>query len=89
MGRGKQNDTKGQVKALVKKEDFLKKYGSKTHMRLRKNIYGEGEYEKFHQKFRNEYREGVIEDYNSSKNMAGYQKKIYDHVLRIFRYEDS
>ena len=84
MGRGKQHDTKEQAKVLVKKQDFLKKYGSTTHMRLRKKIYGEEEYEKFHQKFRNEYKEGVIEDYNSSKNLPGYQKKILDHVLNLW-----
>ena len=80
MGRGKQHDSKEQNKN--KKQDFWKKYGSKTQMRLRKK-YGEEEYEKFHQKFRNEYKEGVIEDNNSSKKLAGYQKKILDRVLNF------
>ena len=52
MGRGKQHDSKEQAKVLVKKQDFLKKYGSKTQMRSRRKIYGEEEYEKYHQKFK-------------------------------------
>ena len=40
MGRGKQNDTKEQVKALVKKEDFLKKLWIKnTYEVKKKNIW--------------------------------------------------
>ena len=62
MGRGKQHDSKEQTKVLVKNQDFLKKCGSKTHMRLKRKIYREEEYEKYHQKFKNEYKEGVIED---------------------------
>ena len=88
MGRGKQHDSKEQAKVLIKKQDFFKKYGSKTHMKLKRKIYGGEEYEKYHQKFRNEYKEGVIEDYNSSKNSPCYQKKKFrscnkflDHVL--------
>ena len=83
MGRGKEHDSKEQAKVLVKKQDFLKKYGSKTQMRLRRKIYGEEEYEKYHQEFKNEYKEGVIEDYNSSKNLPCYQKQILDHVLNF------
>ena len=45
-------------------------------MRLKRKIHGGEEYEKYHQKFRNEYKEGVIEDYNSSKNSPCYQKNF-------------
>ena len=52
-------------------------------MRIKRKIYGEEEYEKYYQEFRNEYKERVIEDYNSSKNEPGYQKKLLNHVLKI------
>ena len=83
MTKGHKVFNKESAKVLVKKQDFLKKYGLKTHMRLKRKIYGEEEYEKYYQEFRNEYKEGVIEDYNSSKNEPGYQKKLLNHVLKI------
>ena len=52
-------------------------------MRLKRKICGEEEYEKYYQEFKNEYKEGIIEDYKSSKNEPGYQKKLLNHVLRI------
>ena len=53
-------------------------------MRLRRKIYGEEEYAKYHEKFRNEYKEGVVKDYNSSKNLPAYQKMLLDHVLHSY-----
>ena len=83
MGKGQGYYSKEHAKVEVKKQDFLKKYGSSTQMRLKKYICGEEEYAKYHQKFREEYKEGVIKDYNSSKNLPCYQKKILDHVLNF------
>ena len=56
-------------------------------MRLRRKIYGEEEYEKYHEKFRNEYKEGVIKDYNSSKNSPAYQKMLLDHLLHSYIWD--